>query len=404
MFWFVKIILLFSPKYFTLRATSLFLPKTRKLQKFVGKIMTRTLTKLKHFVCGAALLSGVAATTTNARAVPLSSAAGVSLVGTTNAARPELAGTVLIDRVRPFSMTTTSGTIISGTFQDRVVKRTSTGKLEFSFRIKNDAASVGNIVVVNRQNYGAYPTVDVDYRTDGLGTIGALAASHGGGASARIKFDFFNAPITPGGESRFHFIGTTATGYDESGQVSLQSSNGGYTTFKVFTPKASKFIAVIPPILFKIKQPNLKTSLALSGADAALAGEDISNRIKVYAMNNGSAAAAGTTGTLSPANGFMIDVMLSKDNASPASFAIYSPNYSDDVLLLGGRISNTTDLGAGNSGSYATGATIPADTPPGTYFLSLRIDPANKVGESNEDDNTFFLPIKITRRYAVPID
>ena len=160
----------------------------------------------------------------------------------------------------------------------------------------------------------------------------------------------------------------------------------------------------MPPILFKIKQPNLITSLALRGRDAVFAGEDISKRIKVYAMNNGSAAAAGTTGTLSPANGFMIDVMLSKDKLSPASFATYSPNYSDDVLLLGGRISSTVDLGAGNSGGYASGATIPADTPAGWYYLSVRIDPANKVGESNEDDNTFFLPIKITRRYAVPID
>ena len=91
-----------------------------------------------------------------------------------------------MDRIRPFSMTTSSGAIISGTFQDRVVKRTGTGNLEFSFRIKNNADAVGNIVVVNRQNYGAFSTVDVDYRADGLGTIGALAAAHGGGANARI--------------------------------------------------------------------------------------------------------------------------------------------------------------------------------------------------------------------------
>ena len=370
--------------------------------------MTRTLNNLKHLVYGAALLSGAAATTTNARAVPLSSAAGVSLIGTTNAARPELAGTVLVDRIRPFSLTSSTGAVISGTFQDRVVKRTSTGKLEFSFRIKNNAASVGNIVVVNRQNYGEYPTVDVDYRTDGLGTIGAPAAAHGGGANARIKFDFFNAPITSGGESRFHFIGTNATEYDENGQVGLQSSNGGYTTFKVFSPKKAEMIKVIPMptplVLVPFKRPNLKTSLGFSGPKTAFAGEDISNRIKVYAINDGGAAAAGTTGTLSPANGFMIDLMLSKDNASPASFANYSPNYSDDVLLLGGRISNTVDLGAGNSGSYATGATIPADTPAGTYFLSLRIDPANKVAESNEDDNTFFMRIKIARRTMTRID
>ena len=361
--------------------------------------------KLKHLIYGAALLSGAIVTTTNAHAIPLSSAAGVSLSGTTNAARPELAGTVLIDRVRPFSMTTSSGAVISGTFQDRVVKRTSTGKLEFSFRIKNAAASVGNIVVVNRQNYGAFPTVDVDFRLDGLGTIGAPAAAHGGGANARIKFDFFNAPIAPGQESRFHFIGTDATSYDESGQVGLQSSNGGYTTFKVFTPKAADALVAMPPIIIlKTKKPNLKTSLALNGPDAAFAGEDLSNRIKVYAINNGGAAAAGTTGSLSPANGFMIDLMLSKDNTSPAIFATYSPNYADDVLLLGGRISNTLDLGAGNSGSYATGATIPADTPPGTYYLSLRIDPANKVAESNENDNTFFLRIKVRKRSMTKID
>lgn len=352
-----------------------------------------------------AVLSGVVASANGARAVPLSSGAGVSLSGTTLAARPELAGTVLVDRIRAFSMTNAAGAIISGTFQDRVVKRTASGQLEFSFRIKNDSASVGDIVVVNRQSYGDYATVDVDFRLDGLGTVGAPAAAHGGGANARIKFDFFNAPIRPGKESRFHFIGTGATDYDENGQVGLQSNNGGYTTFKVFTPKAADLVAVVPPIKLYFKKPNLKTSLALNGPNAAFAGEDISNRIKVYAINNGAAAAAGTTGTLSPANGFMIDVMLSKNKVSPAAFATYSPNYSDDVLLLGGRISNTVDLGAGNSGSYASGATIPADTPSGLYYLSVRIDPANKVSESNEDDNTFFLPIKIrAARKAVPID
>lgn len=57
-------------------------------------------TQLKKMAYGAALLSSVAVTTTNARAVPLSSAAGVSLSGTTVAARPELAGTVLVDHIR----------------------------------------------------------------------------------------------------------------------------------------------------------------------------------------------------------------------------------------------------------------------------------------------------------------
>ena len=348
---------------------------------------------LSYAALGIALLGSA----TTAKAVPVSAGAGVSLSGTTNAARPELAGVVLEDRIRAFSITSTSGATVRGTFQDRVVKRNGTGKLEFDFRIKNDAASTGNIVVVNRQNYGAFPTVDVDFRLDGLGTIGAPAAAHGGGVNARIKFDFYNAPITPGGESRFHFIGTGATSYDESGQVGLQTNNGGYTTFKVFSPKGEATNN-------DTKKPNLRTTLNLYGGQVAFPGQDISNRIKVYARNIGGAAAPGTVGSLSPANGFMIDVMLSKDMSSPSAFAVYSPNYSDDVLLLGGRISNTRDLAAGGMDSYATGATIPADTPPGNYYLALRIDPGSKVDESNEGDNTFFLPIKIVARQKVRID
>lgn len=349
-------------------------------------------------VTGAALLLCAANAHYRASAVPLAAGASVGLSGTTNAARPELAGVVLVDRIRNFSMTNAAGATIRGTFQDRVVKRNASGQLEFSFRIKNDASSAGNIVVVNRQKYGAFSAVDVDFRLDGLGSVGALAAAHGGGPNARIKFDFYNAPIKPGAESRFHFIGTTATEYNEKGLIGLQSNNGAYTSFKVFSPKKGDSQNDEP----KKGLPNLKTKII--GPSFARAGQDISNQIKVRAFNTGDATAPGTSGTLSPANGFMIDVMLSKDEVSPAGYAIYSPSYSDDVLLLGGRISNTRDLAAGGEDSYPTGATIPADTPPGNYFLAVRIDSGNKVDESNEGDNTYYLPIKIVAPKKVRID
>ncbi len=360
----------------------------------------------RNVLLGAALLVSALNGAKTASAVPLSSGAGVSLRGTTNAARPELAGVVLQDRVRAFSITSPSGGTVRGTFQDRVVKREGTGKLEFSFRIKSEAASTGNIVVVNRQNYGAFPTVDVDFRLDGLGTVGALAAAHGGGSNARIKFDFFNNPIKPGSESRFHFIGTDATSYDESGQVGLQTSNGGYASFKVFSPKTSSAqpTPAPTPTPDQNARPNLRTTLNMYGGQIVFQGQDISNRIKVYARNIGSATAAGTSGSLNPANGFVIDVMLAKRRSVALGYATYSPNYSDGVLLLGGRISNTRDLAANGLDSYSTGATIPTDTPPGRYFLALRIDSGDKVNESDEDDNTFFLPLTVRARKTVRID
>jgi hypothetical protein len=330
----------------------------------------------------------------SARAVPITAGSSAPLPGTTTAARPELAGTVIEDRIRSFSMTSTSGATIRGTFQDRVVKRSGSGTLDFYFRIKNDAGSTGDIVVVNRQNYGAFGTVDVDFRTDGLGTVGAPVAAHGGGASARIKFDFHNAPIKPGQESRFHFIGVPATSYDESGTAFLQGSTGATVDFKIFSPKKpERGPNDGPGDVTHVRRPNLRVKI--TGPKSAKPGEDISNLIKVRALNVGTAPAPGTNGTLSPANGFMIDVMLSSDTSVPAGFAVYSPSYSEDVLLLGGRISNTYDLPAGGNNSYSSGATIPANTPPGIYYLAVRIDPGNKVAESNEGDNTFFQRIRI---------
>ena len=52
-----------------------------------------------------------------------------NLSGTTAAKRPELAGTVLKDVVRPFSINLLGGGKITGTVQDRVVREKKTGTL-----------------------------------------------------------------------------------------------------------------------------------------------------------------------------------------------------------------------------------------------------------------------------------
>jgi subtilase family serine protease len=92
----------------------------------------------------------------------------------------------------------------------------------------------------------------------------------------------------------------------------------------------------------------------------------------------------------------MIDIVLSTDTNVPPGFATFSPNFSEDVLLLGARTSNTIDLAPGASKVYATGAGIPADTPTGNYQICARIDSGSKVAESNEANNVMCRAIKIT--------
>ncbi len=326
----------------------------------------------------------------SALAVPLSPGGGAALSGTTAAAQPDLAGVVLEDRIRPWTFTLPSGAVVKGTFQDRVSRSNATGLLHFSFRLKNDAASQGVIARVRRGQYGPSGGINVDFRVDGLGSVGAPAARFLTGTDIDVLFDFANAPIKPGGESRFHFIATKVKEYDESSMAIIEGGAGGGVRFKVFSPQSAP-VAPTGPTTRQL--PNLQTNLV--GPKSAKRGEDISKLIKVRAFNSGTATAPGTVGTLNPTGGHMIDVILSKDRALPAGYSTYSPNFSEDVLLLGGRISNTRDLAPSGSETYATGATIPLDTPPGLYFLALRIDPGEKVAESNETDNTFFSPIRI---------
>ena len=58
------------------------------------------------------------------------------------------------------------------------------------------------------------------------------------------------------------------------------------------------------------------------------------------------------------------------------------------VVLRGGRISNTDDIGPNETAFYKEGGEIPADTPPGEYQLCLVIDPGQAVPESNEGNNS----------------
>ncbi len=158
------------------------------------------------------VLSG---TPSASRAAPLPLGGIVPLSGATAAARPELAGLVLEDQLIPFSITDSIGNAIyQGTIQNRVVLSNTLGTLAFYFAIRHtDPTLGGSIIAVSRSGFRDGTTLfatDVDFRPDGLGSIGPPGASRNGGGN-QIDFAFANNPVTAGAESRFVFVLTDAT-------------------------------------------------------------------------------------------------------------------------------------------------------------------------------------------------
>lgn len=91
------------------------------------------------------------------------------------------------------------------------------------------------------------------------------------------------------------------------------------------------------------------------------------------------------------------DLILTRTRSypAPAPYAVYSANYSDRVLLKGGRThvdfapNGTVNVSFGNNNE------IPADTPPGIYFLGVVIDTGNKAKETNERNNVAWCKIRV---------
>jgi len=161
-----------------------------------------------------------------ALATVLLSAVGVvadsfwDLPGTTAANRPDLAGTVLVDQLRPFEGIENTGKRFKGTLQDRVVQRSVSGTLDFYYRITLDSSSTASISRVVRKGFEEVPTGarDVNWRIDGLGTVGPSLAYRG---EACCIETIFNPGLKPGESSTFVFIGTGVTHYDTRGTIEI---------------------------------------------------------------------------------------------------------------------------------------------------------------------------------------
>ena len=163
-----------------------------------------------------ALLLTVAASTLGAagaygQAVPLPpGSVSVPLPGTTSFAEPDLAGPIIADQLISFVGldNATGGIAITGTLQDRVVRETLTGNLDFygHITITDFGNNVGAIDSIGMGSFAGF-TANANFRTDGLGVQGPNAASRSSDGS-EIAW-YFESPLrlgAPGGASESLFF------------------------------------------------------------------------------------------------------------------------------------------------------------------------------------------------------
>lgn len=166
----------------------------------------------------------------------------VALPGTTVAAWPDLAGSVLEDVV-----TTWASAIdplynfpgAEGTLQSRVVRSTTTGTLDFYWRVTayqpSYPAYIPVSLDVSQLVLGHFLTgagFDADYRLDGLGSEPPVAGVAADGS--HFSFEFASNSFGPGESSYFLLLHSNATAYDSSALARL-----GETTVSTFAPVAA---------------------------------------------------------------------------------------------------------------------------------------------------------------------
>lgn len=175
------------------------------------------------------LSAGASAVTLNE---PVGSFEDFALAGTTVAARPELAGTILEDNLMTYAFDG-AGETLEGTIQQRVV-RSIDGTLDFYWRIIGTGGT-GDLLAFRVSGFDGY-TLDADWRVDGLGSIAPDIARYFGSVAGSVNFLFESNEIGAGEASRFFFLDTQATHYDMSGEFDFLCAandcfSGIYSTF-----------------------------------------------------------------------------------------------------------------------------------------------------------------------------
>ncbi|MGD2074437.1 MAG: VPLPA-CTERM sorting domain-containing protein [Gammaproteobacteria bacterium] len=173
---------------------------------------------------------------------------GVALPGTTVAANPQLAGTIIIDEAIPFSFSAGSGLgNITGQVQQRIVRSSVDNTLDFYWRVQNHPTSAGAIGSFRIGDFVS-PEYNANWRIDGLGdTAPSDATRFSGILESFVNFDFdvFSTDpadgLLPGQSSYFMFLDTTATNYAKTAKFDV--------TNMVQNPISGAFAAYSPTVV-----------------------------------------------------------------------------------------------------------------------------------------------------------
>ena len=191
-----------------------------------------------HLEAWALAFAFTLAAATPAQAVLLNTGDTVALPGTTVASEPQLGGAVIVDEVIPFSFVSGLGTIL-GTVQQRIVRSTLDGTLDFYWRVVNDVESVGAIGSFRIGEFDS-PEYNANYRIDGLGDLGPQTAHRFNGLfeSYLNFYDFSASGLLPGQSSLFMFLDTTATDYARTAFFDVTNINQTFISdsFAAYSP------------------------------------------------------------------------------------------------------------------------------------------------------------------------
>jgi hypothetical protein len=267
--------------------------------------------------------------------------------GTTLAARPALAGTVIYDNLVGVATTDFNGSIVFyGYLEDRVVRETATGTLDFYQSLRVDliphATPISTqIDTVSRSSFSGFAT-DVDWRSDGLGTPPISPTQASRTADGKTVTFNFDKPISTGQTSFFYFVKTNATNFDVDGQTTLTFGPTPTTTTTVGAATAT--VQTAEPIR-RQESPTGGVRGTVTLGPAGTAGQPLANSPITLTFVQGRTQFTITT--ITDANGNFVVGALKPGKYSvhltPPAGTTPAPgtdNATLDVVVKPGRLSN----------------------------------------------------------------
>jgi hypothetical protein len=161
-----------------------------------------------------------------AASTPIAGPGSYGVGATTAAEEPDLAGTVLEDRLQAFTINGADGGLVTGVIQERVIRSDVTGFLHFAHRVTLETISgfdIGSYIEwLDLDPVATGDPLFVGRRTDGLGSPTTSSYDLAGTGQSRFDFNLLDLdPANAGFSTQFHYVKTNATNYALTGQLRL---------------------------------------------------------------------------------------------------------------------------------------------------------------------------------------